>query len=91
MKQNRKKKKLRIGRIKEYEANYLIKTNFVMRESKMIYVKPEIHQKISQIVLLSTSKKIRMGDYVQNVLEEHFQKYHLEIQSLCFGALNEQG
>lgn len=88
MKQNRKIKKFRNPLMEEYEANYLTKTDFVTRDDKTGHIKPEFHQRISLIVLLAASEKVSIGDYLQNVLKEQFEKYNLEIQSLYLGALN---
>ena len=66
------------GKRWEYE-NFL--KNTPGRKEARAYISEANHNKLRRI-LAFTDKKIALADYLENVLEEHFEKYEAEIKEL---------
>lgn len=49
------------------------------RKNSHVYISDTKHSKIRQILAL-TSNKIAIADYLENVLDEHFEKYETQIK-----------
>ncbi|GEO05512.1 hypothetical protein AAE02nite_31760 [Adhaeribacter aerolatus] len=68
--------KSQAGNTWEYER-FLTPTSG--RKNSHVYISDLKHSKIRQILAL-TSNKIAIADYLENVLDEHFEKYETQIK-----------
>jgi hypothetical protein len=66
----------------KYKSTFLKPTEFVARKGKTVYINKEFHQKLSLLVLLSSNRKITLADYLNNLLQHHFEEYGAEMKSL---------
>lgn len=80
-KSNGKMKKEELDRKTQgYQSAYIKKTDApAARFGKSLYIRKEHHERISQIVSVIGQGKITLYEYVDNVLNEHFKKYHEKI------------
>ena len=67
----------RMDKKDEYLRDY-IKTPVlegVSREGKLVYVRPDYHERIVRIVGVIGEGRVNISTYLNNVLYEHFEKY----------------
>lgn len=46
-----------------------------------VYIDKELHQKISVIVGIAGKRQLTVGNYIDNVLKEHFEKHSEEVKT----------
>jgi hypothetical protein len=64
----------------DYQSSYIRKTDApAARLGKSLYIREKHHERISHIVHIAGQGKITLYEYVDNVLNEHFKRYHEEI------------
>jgi len=67
-------------KIENYQSLYIKKADSPpARFGKSLYVRKEHHERIAQIISVIGKGKVSLYDYVDNVLTEHFERYHEEI------------
>ncbi|MDR1339233.1 MAG: DUF3408 domain-containing protein [Prevotellaceae bacterium] len=67
-------------RTQGYQSAYIRKTDTpAARLGKSLYIREEHHERISQTVHIVGHGKITLYGYVDNILNEHFKRYHEEI------------
>lgn len=55
-----------------------------------IYIDRELHAKVTAIMgIVGLSHKMTVGNYVDNVLAQHFEQYGEDVKSLCSKGLNQ--
>lgn len=59
----------------EYEEYFLINKFPSGRTGKVVYIRPEYHERLLRIVQLTREEKITLYSYIDNILEHHFQEY----------------
>ena len=52
------------------------------------YIDKELHQKISVIVGIAGKRQLTVGNYIDNVLREHFEKHSDEVKAYCQKSYN---
>lgn len=53
-----------------------------------VYIDKELHQKISVIVGIAGKRQLTVGNYIDNVLREHFEKHSDEVKAYCQKSYN---
>lgn len=53
-----------------------------------VYIDRELHQKISVIVGIAGKRQLTVGNYIDNVLREHFEKHSDEVKAYCQKSYN---
>lgn len=53
-----------------------------------VYIDKELHQKISVIVGIAGKRQLTVGNYIDNVLKEHFEKHSDEVKAYCQKSYN---
>lgn len=53
-----------------------------------VYIDRELHQKISVIVGIAGKRQLTVGNYIDNVLREHFEKHSDEVKTYCQKSYN---
>lgn len=79
---NPKKKSGRALRTAQYKSTFLIPTEFMARKGKTVYISKEFHQKLSQLVFMLGGGKVTLADYLQNLLQHHFDDFGVEMKEL---------
>lgn len=63
-----------------YKSAFLKKRSVCNRQS--VYISGEIQKRITQIVGEITGKQVSIGNFIDNVLEEHLKKYNDVLSAL---------
>ena len=53
-----------------------------------VYIDKELHQKISVIVGIAGKRQLTVGNYIDNVLKEHFEKHADEVKTYLQKSYN---
>lgn len=80
---NIKQTKEKVLRKSKYKSTFLKPTEFMARNGKTVYISKDFHQKLSLLVILSSNGKITLADYLNNLLQHHFDEFGAEMKSLC--------
>lgn len=62
-----------------YEETFLTNRFASGRNGKVVYIRPEYHERLLRIVQLSREEKTTLYSYIDNILEQHFLEYGNEI------------
>jgi hypothetical protein len=62
-----------------YISLFLSNSNIKARSGKLIYVRPEYHEKVSKIIQVIGKNEISIFSYIDNVLMHHFEEFQEEI------------
>lgn len=68
--------------IEQYEACFFQKTEIKSRSGKTVYIRKEFHERIMKIVQVIGENDYTLFDYLNNVLEHHFDTFQNEITEL---------
>jgi hypothetical protein len=81
-KENKPKEKIRIiaPKKRNYEEVFLINRYPSGRSGKVVYIRPEYHERLLRIVQLTREEKTTLYSYIDNILEQHFSDFGTEIQ-----------
>lgn len=63
----------------DYEEIFLINRFPSGRSGKVVYIRPEYHERLIRIVQLTREEKTTLYSYIDNILEQHFKEYGDEI------------
>ena len=76
-KENRPKEKLRNGSLKkiDYKETFLVNRFPTGRNGKVVYIRPEYHERLIRIVQLTREEKTTLYSYIDNILEHHFKVF----------------
>lgn len=78
MSKSRKKQKSKDP--KEIYPSLFLKSSFpVNRDGKVVYIRPEYHERLIRIVQISRDKKSTLYSLIDNILEHHFKEYSEDI------------
>jgi hypothetical protein len=71
------KEKPRISSSKkmDYEETFLVNRFPSGRSGKVVYIRPEYHERLLRIVQLTREEKTTLYSYIDNILEHHFRDY----------------
>lgn len=62
-----------------YEETFLTNCFPSGRNGKVVYIRPEYHERLLRIVQLSREERTTLYSYIDNILEQHFLEYGNEI------------
>ncbi|MFV8363561.1 DUF3408 domain-containing protein [Flavobacterium sp. ZT3P35] len=81
-KENKPKEKIRVSAQKKrnYEEVFLTNRYPSGRSGKVVYIRPEYHERLLRIVQLTREEKTTLYSYIDNILEQHFSDFGTEIQ-----------
>lgn len=77
-KKNNAKEKIRHTAVlkKENYEDFFLTNRFPSgRNGKVIYIRPEYHERLLRIVQLSREERTTLYSYIDNILELHFREY----------------
>jgi hypothetical protein len=69
-------------RTEQYKSTFLNPTEFLARDGKTVYISEEFHQRIGKIIFMLGGGKMTLSDYLQNLLQNHFEDFEDEITKL---------
>jgi hypothetical protein len=71
------REKARSGSSKEadYEETFLVNRFPSGRSGKVVYIRPEYHERLLRIVQLTKEEKTTLYSYIDNILEHHFREF----------------
>ncbi len=70
----------------DYALHFLKNTPSETRQC--VYIDRRLHRKITTLVGVAGNRRFTVGNFIDNVLEQHFEQYRTEIRSLCSKRLN---
>ena len=62
-----------------YEDTFLVNRYPSGRHGKVVYIRPEYHERLLRIVQLTREEKTTLYSYIDNILEQHFREYGNDI------------
>lgn len=63
----------------DYISLFMSNSDIKARSGKLVYIRPEYHQKVSKITHVIGKNDITIFSYIDNVLKNHFEEFHDEI------------
>ena len=70
----------------DYASRFLKNTPSEARQC--VYIDRRLHRKITTLVGVAGNRRFTVGNFIDNVLEQHFERHRTEIRSLCSKGLN---
>ena len=70
----------------DYASRFLKNTPSEARQC--VYIDRRLHRKITPLVGVAGNRRFTVGNFIDNVLEQHFERHRTEIRSLCSKGLN---
>ena len=76
-KENKPREKARNSSSKkaDYEETFLVNRFPSGRNGKVVYIRPEYHERLLRIVQLTKEERTTLYSYIDNILEHHFREY----------------
>lgn len=76
-KESKPKEKVRNASTKkvDYEEIFLVNRFPSGRNGKVVYIRPEYHERLIRIVQLTREEKTTLYSYIDNILEHHFKEF----------------
>jgi len=59
----------------DYEETFLVNRFPSGRSGKVVYIRPEYHERLLRIVQLTREEKTTLYSYIDNILEHHFKEF----------------
>lgn len=59
----------------DYEELFLVNRFPSGRSGKVVYIRPEYHERLLRIVQLTREEKTTLYSYIDNILEHHFREF----------------
>ena len=59
----------------DYEETFLVNRFPSGRSGKVVYIRPEYHERLLRIVQLTREEKATLYSYIDNILEHHFREF----------------
>lgn len=63
----------------DYEVTFFKKSDTNARDGKTVYIRPEFHEKLTRIIQVIGEDKITIYAYLDNLLDNHFQEFSVQI------------
>lgn len=81
LKESKPKEKVRNNSVKkaDYEEVFLSNRFPSGRNGKVVYIRPEYHERLLRIVQLTREEKTTLYSYIDNILEHHFTEFSGDI------------
>ena len=76
-KENKPREKARNSSSKkvDYEETFLVNRFPSGRNGKVVYIRPEYHERLLRIVQLTREERTTLYSYIDNILENNFREY----------------
>lgn len=80
-KETKPKEKVRnsLSKKMDYEDIFLVNRFAAGRNGKVVYIRPEYHERLIRIVQLTREERITLYAYIDNILEHHFREFGNDI------------
>ena len=90
LKRKRCRKRPHPKQLKAAQAEFMRRflTPYKCEGRQGVYIDKELHQKISVIVGIAGKRQLTVGNYIDNVLREHFEKHSDEVKAYCQKSYN---
>lgn len=75
----RKKVRKSSSKKPDYEETFLVNRFPSGRNGKVVYIRPEYHERLLRMVQLTREEKITLYSYIDNILEHHFKEFGEDI------------
>ena len=62
-----------------YEETFLVNKYHSGRNGKVVYIRPEYHERLIRMVQLTKEEKTTLYSYIDSILEHHFKEFGEEI------------
>ncbi len=59
----------------QYSARFLVNRFPSGRNGKVVYIRPEYHERLLRLVQLTSEEKPTLYSYIDNILENHFREF----------------
>ncbi len=59
----------------DYEETFLVNRFPSGHNGKVVYIRPEYHERLLRIVQLTREERTTLYSYIDNILENHFREY----------------
>lgn len=59
----------------DYEETFLVNRFPSGRNGKVVYIRPEYHERLLRIVQITREEKTTLYSYIDNILEHHFREF----------------
>ncbi|PWJ97127.1 uncharacterized protein DUF3408 [Flavobacterium araucananum] len=59
----------------DYEEIFMVNRFPSGRNGKVVYIRPEYHERLIRIVQLTREEKTTLYSYIDNILEQHFKEF----------------
>lgn len=63
----------------DYEGTFLTNRYPSGRNGKVVYIRPEFHERLLRIVQLAREDKTTLYSYIDNILDHHFREFGADI------------
>lgn len=63
----------------DYEETFLVNRFPSGRNGKVVYIRPEYHERLLRMVQLTKEEKVTLYSYIDNILEHHFKEFGEDI------------
>lgn len=73
------KAKGKTGGTQNYEQEFFRNKDGSARAGKVVYIRPEFHERLTRMVQVIGEDKISIFEYMDNVLDHHFKEFGDEI------------
>lgn len=70
-----KKQRKQIKNKEQYPLMFLTNRYPSSRDGKVVYIRPEYHERLLRIVQLTREEKSTLYSYIDNILEYHFREF----------------
>lgn len=82
-KENRSRERTRANSQKKmnYEELFLVNRYPSTRNGKVVYIRPEFHERLLRIVQLAREEKTTLYAYIDNIFAHHFKEHETDITS----------
>lgn len=74
-----KKQKKQIADKELFPSKFLTNRFPSGRNGKVVYIRPEYHERLLRIVQLTREEKTTLYSYIDNILEHHFREFSEDI------------
>ncbi|MCD1117472.1 DUF3408 domain-containing protein [Chryseobacterium turcicum] len=71
----KEKSKVQSFKKADYEETFMTNRFPSGRNGKVVYIRPEYHERLIRIVQLTRDEKMTLYSYIDNILEQHFKDY----------------
>lgn len=73
--QQQEKPNANVSKKVNYEEIFLVNRYHSGRNGKVVYIRPEYHERLIRMVHLTKEEKTTLYSYIDNILEHHFKEF----------------